>query len=296
MRPSWSASPLAAALLAVGTAAAAPQAPGFRLTYSVRVLEGAAGGAGERMLATGEVSGPQDTALRIALGTGSASVEALFELVPESDTVTLVGRFFTERRVGETRRGLPLWEADSYRRTARLAWGATATVYPFGALPAKWGSERQVRVEIVVTRQPAGGATRPAESVAVEDSSWHFALDAVVRPRRVRVTLALVRGDAASAPRPLDLVVEAPARPVTLVLGPTEQRALEVGLARPGAPRARRDSVLALDADVVCLRVTIPGSPLPARVRCGRLGNVARRLPLPGGDTLVTTFAWPGVR
>jgi len=26
---------------------------------------------------------------------------------------------------------------------------------------------------------------------------------------------------------------------------------------------------------------------------CGRLNDVARRLPLPGGDTLVATFAWP---
>ena len=79
-------------------------------------------------------------------------------------------------------------------------------------------------------------------------------------------------------------------------------RTLEIALERPDPPRAERDRALALDADVVCLRVLPAGAGgggaggEPARELCGRLNNVARRLALPGGDTLVATFAWPGVR
>jgi len=57
-----------------------------------------------------------------------------------------------------------------------------------------------------------------------------------------------------------------------------------------------RDRALALDADIVCLRVSQPAVLQPFGTICGRLNNVARQLPLPSGDTLAATFAWPGAR
>jgi len=48
--------------------------------------------------------------------------------------------------------------------------------------------------------------------------------------------------------------------------------------------------------DMVCLRLVVPGAAEPARLRCGRPDNIARRVALTGGDTLVATFAWPAVR
>jgi len=50
-----------------------------------------------------------------------------------------------------------------------------------------------------------------------------------------------------------------------------------------------------LDADVVCLRLSEPAL-TSVSMLCGRLNNVARRLALPGGDTLVATFVWPAAR
>ena len=301
MRRWWCAS-----LGAAAVALTAAQAPAFRVVYRLRVVarEGAGESAARRLLATGDVRGPQETGLRLGLRTDSGVVEALFELLPfvEPDTLTLAGHFFATRRVGRTRRGLPLWEEDHYRRTVRLAWGDTARMYPFGLPaperpPALW-------VELILTREPAGGETRPGEVIEVLDSTLALRVEAVARPRRVRVMLLLVRGDTTSAVRPIDLIVNAPARRVELVLGSAEARALEVSLTRPEPSRGSggvgggRDSVLALDADVVCLRVVNPDSEvaLPARVACGRLNNVARRLPLSGADTLVATFAWPAVR
>jgi hypothetical protein len=67
-------------------------------------------------------------------------------------------------------------------------------------------------------------------------------------------------------------------------------------LTRPEAPRTERERALALDADVVCLRVAEPAVASPTRIVCGRINNVARRLPLGRGDTLVATFVWPGAR
>jgi hypothetical protein len=117
----------------------------------------------------------------------------------------------------------------------------------------------------------------------------------------VAVTLTLARNGALSVPRSYDLVPDAPSHSVQLHSGETT-RALVIALERPEPPRAERDRALALDADVVCLRVLPAGgagngaSADPARELCGRLNNVARRLVLSGGDTLVATFAWPGAR
>lgn len=271
----------------------AVQGPGTRLTYRVRVVERIGGDA--RVLGTGFVSGPLETDLRFALRTDSAELEALFQVVPEGDTVNLGAEFFTKRRLARSRRGLPLWEQDSYRRAARLAWGDTARVHLFGPPPPRPGAAPALWVELAVERGFAGGEGRPAEEFHLTDAAPDVQIEAVVRPRRARVILNLVRGDTVTGPRPLDLVPEAPARRIQLALA-GRRTILEVGLARPEPSRSARDRVLALDADVVCLRVAAPAAAEPVGVLCGRLNNVARRLPLPGGDTLVATFVWPGGR
>jgi len=282
--------------VAVALAAASPsagQAPGFRLTYEVRVLQRSGGET--RELAVGTVSGPQETDLRLSLRTDTADVEALLEVFAEPDTANLSGAFFGRRLAGRSRRGLPLWELDAYRRATRLAWGAATRLYPFGREQQR--QRRALWLEIKVSREFVGGQTRPEEAVAIEDSSAvTFTLEAVVRPRRAAVRITLVRGDTASAPQVLDMVPDAPGRRVTFVLGRDHARTIDVVLTLPDPPRAGRDSALATDADVVCLRVLDPDSPEPARLRCGRLNNVARQLPLSDGDTLVATFAWPAAR
>ena len=287
MRPSLSASALAAAAALVVL-----QGPGTRVSYRIRVL-----GEGARVLASGSVSGPLDTDLRFALRTDSAEVEVLFQVVPEGDSVSLGAEFFTKRRRGKggrSRLGLPLWEHDSYRRVVRLAWGDTARIYPFGR-PRPDAGASTLWVELALGRGFAGGEGRPAEELQLVDPTVDVRLEAVVRPRRARVILNLVRGDTVSGPRPMDLVPEAPARRVRLVLA-GRATTLDVGLAHPEPSRSARDRVLALDADIVCLRVVAPQAAQPVGVLCGRLNNVARRLALPGGDTLVATFAWPAGR
>jgi hypothetical protein len=107
--------------------------------------------------------------------------------------------------------------------------------------------------------------------------------------------MSLVRGDTASSARTVDLVPEASGRRVSFVLG-GETSEFDVTLERPEPPRSGRDSALAVSADMVCLRLLVPGGSGPARLRCGRLNNVAQRVALVGGDTLVATFAWPVVR
>ena len=172
-----------------------------------------------RVLASGAVSGPLDSDMRLTLRTDTTEVEALFPVTPIGDTVTLGGEFFTRRRVGRSRRGLPLWEEDTYRRVVRLAWTDTTRVYPFGvgkggnALGAKV-APRALWVELLLEREFAGGEARPAESFELVDSTHEVRLEAVLRPRRARVILNLVRGDTVSAPRPMDLVVEEPPRVV----------------------------------------------------------------------------------
>jgi hypothetical protein len=176
----------------------------------------------------------------------------------------------------------------------RLAWGDTARIDPFGR-PGPDPGAGALWVELALQRGFAGGEGRPAEELQLADSTIDVQLEAVVRPRRARVILNLVRGDTVSGPRPMDLVPEAPARRVRLVLA-GRATTLEVGLARPEPSRSARDRVLALDADIVCLRVVAPEAAQPVGVLCGRLNNVARRLALPTGDTLVATFAWPAGR
>ena len=268
------------------------QGPGTRLTYRVRVIEPAA--LAPRVLASGAVSGPLDNEMRLTLRTDTAEVEALFHLTPFGDTVSLGAEFYTRRRVGRSRRGLPLWEEDTYRRLVRLAWSDTARIYPFG----RNRREGSAFVELILERRFAGGEGRSAERFDLVDSTRDLRVEAVVRPRRARVILNLVRGDTVSGPRPIDLVLDEPPRVVQLVLR-GRATTLLVSVARPSEARSPRDRALALDADVLCLRVAPPpaaDAPQPFGTVCGRLNNVARQLPLPTGDTLAATFAWPGAR
>ena len=270
----------------------AVQAPGTRLTYRIRVIEPAS--VAPRILASGAVSGPLDSDMRLTLRTDTAEVEALFQVTPLGDTVTLAGEFFARRQVGRSRRGLPLWEEDTYRRRVRLAWGDTVRIYPFGA--GKRGQDAKgLRVELVLQREFAGGEARPAEAFELGDSTRDFRLEAVVRPRRARVILNMVRGDTVSAPRPMDMVPDEPPRLVQLVLR-GRATTLVLSLTRPDPARSARERALALDADVVCLRVARPADTEPLGTICGRLNNVGRQLALPTGDTLTATFVWPGWR
>jgi hypothetical protein len=289
VRASWRSSLLAGAGAAL--VAAPLQAPNYRVTYRLRVLE--RGADGPRLVASGVVAGPPETALKLVLRRGDVTLDALLATLPEPDTVNLAGVFLSRRPGGRSRRRLPLWEEDSYRRWTRLAWGGTVRLDPFG--PAGARGRHALWIELTVGREFAAGETRPSEEISSLDDAVAFAAEAVVPPRRVTVRMALVRGDTASAPRSLDLVPEAPGQRVAFVLG-RERREFDVSLERPEPPRTGRDSALALGAGEVCLRLVIPGAAEPARVRCGRLGNVARRLALAGGDTLVAIFAWPAVR
>jgi len=293
VRPSWRAS-LVVAALGVGVwvgVTAAPQAPSYRVTYHLRVVERAAGET--RLLASAAVSGPPETDLRLALQARATELHGLLGTLPEPDTVSLGGVFFTRRLVGRSRRGLPLWEEDSYRRWSRIPWGGTTLLYPFG--PPGVGQRRVVWVEITVSRGFAAGETRASEEVTVMDSAVGFTAQAVIPPRRVMVRMTLVRGDTASSQRAVDLVPETTGRRVSFQLG-RETFDFDVALERPEPPRTGRDSALAVAMDVVCLRVIAPESPETARVRCGRLDNIARRVALVGGDTLMATFAWPPAR
>ena len=275
---------------AVAAVLLAAQGPGTRVTYRVRLVQD-----GLLELARGSVSGPAGTDLRFALRADSAEIEALFQIVPEGDTVVVSAEFFTKRRLNRSRRGLGLWEQDSYRRSVRIAWGDTARVHLFGRPRPNAPRDAGLLLQIALQRGFSGGEGRPAEELEVTDPSMDVVLEAVVRPRRARVVLNLVRGDTVSGPRGFDLVPEAPARRVQLAMA-GRTTTLEIGLARPEPARSARDRVLALDADVVCLRIAAPDVAQPVGVVCGRLNDVARRLPLPGGDTLVATFAWPAGR
>lgn len=269
-------------------ALASLQGPGTRLTYRVRVIEPAE--VAPRILASAAVSGPLDNEMRLTLRTDTAEFEALFHLSPFGDTVGLGAEFYTRRLVGHSRRGLPLWEDDTYRRLVRLAWSDTARIYPFGE--SRRGG---AWIELILERQFAGGEGRAGEQFDLVDSTRDLRIEAVVRPRRARIILNLVRGDTVSGPRGIDLVLDEPPRVVQLVLR-GRATTLVVNIARPDPPRSPRDRALGLDADVLCLRVAPPDAPQPYGSVCGRLNNVARRLALPTGDTLAATFAWPGAR
>ncbi len=275
---------------------AALQGPGTRLTYRIRVIEPAS--VTPRVLASGAVSGPLDSDMRLTLRTDTAAVEALFQVTAFGDTVTLGGDFLTRRLVGRSRRGLPLWEEDTYRRQVRMTWSDTARIYPFGTGKGGQGGSPRAGmpwVELILEREFAGGEARPAEAFDLVDSTRDVRLEAVVRPRRARVILNLVRGDTVSAPRGIDLVPDEPPRLIQLVLK-GRATTLVVSLTRPDPARSTRDRALAHDADIVCLRVAQPAVLEPLGTICGRLNNIARQLPLPTGDTLAATFAWPGPR
>lgn len=287
MRRSWRSS----LVVAAGAIAATFQAPNYRVTYRLRVVEQS--GAATQLLATGTVSGPPETDLRLSFKTRGAELEALIGTLPEPDSVNVAGVFFSRRQAGRSRRGLPLWEEDSYRRWMRLIWGGTARLYPFGAPAA--APARTVWMEMTVSREFAAGETRASEEVTILDSAVVFGAQAVVPPRRVTVRMSLVRGDTASSQRVVDLVPETPGSRVRFSLG-GETFDFDVTLERPDPPGTGRDSALAVAADAVCLRLVAPGSAEGPHIRCGRLDNVARRVALTGGDTLVATFAWPAVR
>ena len=274
-------------------AVASLQGPGTRVTYRVRVIEPAA--VAPRILASAAVSGPRDNEMRLTLRTDTAEVEALFHLSPFGDTVSLGAEFYTRRLVGRSRRGLPLWEEDTYRRLVRLAWSDTARIYPFGGAGNATRAAASMWVELILERQFAGGEGRAAEQFDLVDSTRDLRVEAVVRPRRARVILNLVRGDTVSGPRPIDLVLDEPPRVVQLVLR-GRATTLVVSVARPNPPISPRDRALGLDAEVLCLRVAPPDTPQPVGTVCGKLNNVARLLPLPTGDTLAATFAWPSAR
>src|SRR5204862_7415440 len=129
----WFAS-LAAGAIATTGAAPAAQGPARRLTYRVRLLERR--GVETAELATGAVSGPTETQLRLLLRSDTLEFAALLGVSPEPDSVVLAADVFTRRLAGRSRRGLPLWEEDAYRRAVRLAWGDTARLYP-GGPPAR---------------------------------------------------------------------------------------------------------------------------------------------------------------
>src|SRR5205807_2155903 len=89
--------------------------------------------------------------MAISLIAGAAELQGLLGTLPEPDTVNLAGMFFSRRPAGRSRRGLPLFEEDSYRRWARVVWGGTTRLYPFGA---EWaGQRRALWVEITVDRE-----------------------------------------------------------------------------------------------------------------------------------------------
>jgi hypothetical protein len=264
-----------------------------KVEYGVRVVR--AGPGGRQVVATGAVSGPTETALRLALHGESVEIEGLFSVDPGPDSsVTLIGDFTTRRRVGRSGRGLPLWERDGYRRTHQLFWGDTARLYPTGVPRA--GAAESLWVDVAVLRRPAGAQTRPTSSVNAFDSELEIALEAVMRPRRAVVWLTLVRGDTASAPRRMDLALGGGSRVMELPVGLAQKRSLEFSLVRPEPARVERERTLAMDADMVCLRVGDPGASVAQKSVCGRLNNVVYRLSLDDGDTLVASFAWPVAR
>src|SRR5437879_13855883 len=100
--------------------------------------------------------------------------------------------FFSRRPAGRSRRGLPLFEEDSYRRWARVVWGGTTRLYPFGA---EWaGQRRALWVEITVDREFAAGETRTNVEVSLVDPAVAFNAPAVVPSPLVTVPLSLTRG------------------------------------------------------------------------------------------------------
>jgi hypothetical protein len=280
-------------VLLVVSLGTAQQAPGYRVSYRIAVTRVTADGP--RTLAQGEISGSTETGVLLALRGERLEVETLFGIASDADSVTLTADFSTRRRLGDSRRGLPLWEHDGYRRVVRLAWGDSARVYPFGR--SRRGRD-SVWIGLQLQREPAGGQTRSAETIEIaRDAGLEIAMEAVARPRRVLVVLNMVRGEAVSPPRRYDFVPGGPSHRMDFVVG-GRPHPVVITMTRPGPSATARDGALAADAEVVCLRVVEPAaeSDDATGIVCGRLNNVARRLPLQGGDTLVATFNWPGYR
>src|SRR5207244_5602054 len=98
VRRSWRSSlPFAAAALL----AAALQAPNYRVTYRLRVVQPAAAGADTQLLASGVVTGPPETNLRLSLRAPGAELRGLLGTLPEPDTVNLAALFFSRRARSE---------------------------------------------------------------------------------------------------------------------------------------------------------------------------------------------------
>src|SRR5207247_1240884 len=135
----------------------------------------------------------------LALRAGATELQGLLGTLPEPDTVNLAGLFFSRRQVGRSRRGLPLWEEDSYRRWSRVPWDGTTVLYPFG--PPGVGQRRVVWVEITVSRAFAAGETRASEEATIIDSADAFSAQPVMQPRPVTVSMWLGRGDSARRTR-----------------------------------------------------------------------------------------------
>ncbi len=249
------------ASLALAGAVIAAQGPAARLSYGVRVL--LRNGADTSIVGTGEVTGPMETGLRLGVHSDSTDVDMLLSTFPEPDSFTLAGDFVTRRLVGASRRGLPVYEEDEYHRQRRLAWSDTTRLHPFGVPRAH--ARRELWVELRVTR-------------------------------RATLLLALVRGDAGSVPLQFDLAPDGTPRTLDLAVDLAQPHHFEIRLTPPEPARTARERALALDADIVCLRLSEPAAAAAASVVCGRLNNVARRLALANGDTLVATFVWPAAR
>src|SRR5882672_734131 len=81
VRLSWRASAVVAALGIGVSLGVAAQAPNYRLTYHLRVVERAAGET--RLLASAAVSGPRETDLRLALRGRATELQSLLSTLPE---------------------------------------------------------------------------------------------------------------------------------------------------------------------------------------------------------------------
>src|SRR5437667_24662 len=80
---------------------AASQAPNYRVTYHLRVVERTAGET--RLLASAAVSGPPETDMRLALRTGATERQGLLGTLPEPENVHLAGLVFSRRQLRSSR-------------------------------------------------------------------------------------------------------------------------------------------------------------------------------------------------